>query len=42
MVFLLRNGPIDLFHNFLYHIIEKALDEPSVMVADNDSGDNEE
>ena len=42
MVFLLRSGPIDLFHKFLYHVIEKAIDEPEVMVADNLSGDNEE
>ena len=42
MVYLLRNGPIDLFHKFLFHVIEKAIDEPDVIVADNLSGDNEE
>ena len=42
MVFLLRNGPMDLFHVFLYHIIDKAMGEPEVMVADNVSGNDEE
>ena len=42
MVFLLRNGPMDLFHVFLYHIIDKAIGEPEVMVADNVSGNDEE
>ena len=36
MVYLLRNGPIDLFHKFLFHVIEKAIDEPDVIVADNE------
>ena len=33
---------MDLFHVFLYHIIDKAIGEPEVTVADNVSGNDEE